>query len=396
MRNAFLSLLIAANSYSAVYTFDEFCNEVSKNNIAVIEATGERIVAKYEKESAMSFEPLNIELNNRKIKTDDSKNEQETSSMLGFSTKMPWLRASERKSYEAKENGLYIYEQLQKTLLKSSIKKIYLLFLLSQEEEAIYTNKEAAASNSYVMAKKKFEAGRISNMELTKFETELMQSRVDLASATAMKEEYHHMLSHAILSHDDIFIKDLKFSFYANLKKRLGELAQESLQIKELASKKTEIENEIGMYRYAFIDKVEFGIGYTKEPAQKSVDFRASFPLNITGKNESKVAALRTKLNTVLQKQKVLKDTLSIMADMEERRITDLEKKIKTSISNEQLYKNVFEMTTKGYEGGAVSLFEHIAAKNAYFDATIKTISYKKEYIEEIAKLENVFAGVIQ
>ena len=219
-----------------------------------------------------------------------------------------------------------------------------------------------------------------------------MQSRVDLASATAMKEEYHHMLSHAILSHDDIFIKDLKFSFYANLKKRLGELAQESLQIKELASKKTEIENEIGMYRYAFIDKVEFGIGYTKEPAQKSVDFRASFPLNITGKNESKVAALRTKLNTVLQKQKVLKDTLSIMADMEERRITDLEKKIKTSISNEQLYKNVFEMTTKGYEGGAVSLFEHIAAKNAYFDATIKTISYKKEYIEEIAKLENVFA----
>ena len=53
-------------------------------------------------------------------------------------------------------------------------------------------------------------------------------------------------------------------------------------------------------------------------------------------------------------------------------------------------------MTTKGYEGGAVSLFEYIAAKNAYFDATIKTISYKKEYIEEIAKLENVFAGVIQ
>jgi outer membrane protein TolC len=65
-------------------------------------------------------------------------------------------------------------------------------------------------------------------------------------------------------------------------------------------------------------------------------------------------------------------------------------------MQSERLYKSVFEMTAKGYEGGIVSVFEYLNAKNGYFDALAKTVSYKKEYTEEIAKLEKVFTEVIR
>ncbi len=396
MKKTLLAAFLSVYSYASVYTFDEFVNEVYKNDMAVIDIVGERNAAKYDKAAALAFEPLALEFGKRKIKTDESVHQSETSSMLGFSTRMPWIIASEKRGFEAKEKGLYILEELQKTAIKSEIKRTYLLFLLASEEEDIYTQKEAAAKRSFELAKKKFDAGRISKMELARFETELMQSKVDLASASALKEELHHTLSHAVLSHDEITISDLGFKFYPALSERLEELRKESPLIKEMEAKKEEIEGEMGGYRYSLIDRVEFGVGQTKEATQKSVDFRVSFPLNVTGKNENKIASLRARLDAVTRKQKVLQDTLSIMAKMESQRVVELEKKIKNSIANEELYKLVFDMTAKGYENGVVSLFEYLAAKNAYFDSTIKTIAYKKEYVEEIAKLEKVFAGVIR
>lgn len=396
MKKTLLTAFCAVCSYASVYTFDEFVNEVYKNDMSVIDIVGEKNAAKYDKAAALALEPLTLEFSKRKIKTDESTYQSETSSMLGFFTRMPWIIASEKRGYEAKEKTLYISEQLQKTAIKSEVKRTYLLFLLASEEEDIYAQKEAAAKRSCEMAKKKFDAGRISKMELARFETELMQSKVDLASASALKEELHHTLSHAVLSHDEIAISDLEFKFYPALSEKLERLRSESLQLKEMESKKQEIEGEMGTYKYSLIDRVEFGVGQTKEATQKSVDFRVSFPLNVTGKNESKIVALRARLDALARKQKVLQDTLSIMAKMESQRVVELEKKIKNSIANEELYKSVFDMTAKGYEGGAVSLFEYLAAKNGYFDSMIKTIAYKKEYVEEIAKLERVFAGVIK
>lgn len=396
MRKLVLMTLLAFSSHSFAYTLESFCDEAYKHDLFVVELEGERLAVKYDKEAALAFEPLSLELGNKRITTDESKKEQESSAMLGFSTKMPWLRASEKKIYLSREKGLHITEQLQKTVLKSEVKRLYISLLLSGELESIYSQKKYIAEASYKGAKKKFESGRISNMELARFEAELSQSEIDLASASAQKEELHHALSHMILSHDEIVISDLEFVFYRNLEEKLREFAKESLQIKELEAKKQELQAEIGTYRFALIDKVELGIGLTKEAAQRSVDFRASFPLNITGKNESMQASARAKLFAVTKKQKIIQDTLAMMAKAETQRLHELEKKILTSMQSERLYKSVFEMTAKGYEGGIVSVFEYLNAKNGYFDALAKTVSYKKEYTEEIAKLEKVFTGVIK
>lgn len=53
-------------------------------------------------------------------------------------------------------------------------------------------------------------------------------------------------------------------------------------------------------------------------------------------------------------------------------------------------------MTKKGFDGGALSLFEFLASKNRYFEALSKTISYKKEYVLEIARLEESVARIIR
>lgn len=396
MRSLILAALLVYASDSFAYTLESFCDEVYKHDLFVVDIEGEKLAVKYDKEAAMAFEPLSLEFGNRRITTDESKKEQESSAMLGFSTKMPWLRASEKKIYLSKEKGLLISEQLQKTILKSEVKRLYVSLLLFDELENIYSQKKYIAEASYKAAKKKFESGRISNMELARFDAELSQSGIDLSSASAQKEELHHALSHMVLSHDEIVITDLGFVFYKNLEEKLGGFAKESLQLKELEAKKQELEAEIGTYKYALVDKVEFGIGYTKEAAQRSVDFRASFPLNITGKNENMKAAARAKLLAITKKQKIIQDMLTMMAKAETQRLRELEKKISVSTQSERLYKSVFDMTAKGYENGVVSVFEYLNAKNGYFDALAKTITYKKEYVEEIAKLEKVFTGVIK
>ena len=70
-------------------------------------------------------------------------------------------------------------------------------------------------------------------------------------------------------------------------------------------------------------------------------------------------AAARAKLFAITKKQKIIQDTLTMMAKAETQRLHELEKKILTSMQSERLYKSVFEMTAKGYEGGIVSVFEH-------------------------------------
>ena len=216
MRKLVLMTLLAFSSHSFAYTLESFCDEAYKHDLFVVELEGERLAVKYDKEAALAFEPLSLELGNKRITTDESKKEQESSAMLGFSTKMPWLRASEKKIYLSREKGLHITEQLQKTVLKSEVKRLYISLLLSGELESIYSQKKYIAEASYKGAKKKFESGRISNMELARFDAELSQSEIDFSSASAQKEELHHALSHMVLSHDEIVITDLGFVFYKN------------------------------------------------------------------------------------------------------------------------------------------------------------------------------------
>ena len=61
---------------------------------------------------------------------------------------------------------------------------------------------------------------------------------------------------------------------------------------------------------------------------------------------------------------------------------------------NEKKYETLFAMAHKGYEGGVIGQFEYLASKNAYYDARLRTLQVKQEYIEEMSAMEEKLGGI--
>ncbi len=395
LKQAFF-LFLAAPLFCAPMGFDELCDVALRNSPQVVEALADAKAFAYEKEYALSMEPLSLEFATRKISTDESKNGLENSATLGFSSKTPWVRDAEKKSFESKEKTFQLYEELQKTTLKSAVKKEYLLYLLAKEEEESFLGRAKSAKEALELAKKKFEAGRVSKIELTSFEADLLEATTELSKSRLQTKELQNSLQSITLSKDEVEINDLKFSFYEIDTAILHSYAADSMRLKELALKKDEFEKEIKVFQSSYLDKVGFGVGYTKEQSQKSVDFKIIIPLNITGKNEKKIASLMSLRDAAIRKEQILQERLKLNAKAASEKIRKIQDLILSSQQSELQYKSLYEMTKKGFDGGALSLFEFLASKNRYFEALSKTISYKKEYVLEIARLEESVARIIR
>lgn len=396
MRKRLLLLFVAAPLFCAPIGFDDFCDYAFKNSPQVVGALADSKAFSYEKEYSLGMEPLSLEMGMRKIRTNESQNGYESSAMLGFSVKTPWTRSAEKQSFEAKEKTYLIYEAFQKTMLKIAVKRDYLLYLLSKEEEQALENRQKSALEALELAKKKFEAGRISKIELTGFETDFFDATRELSRIRLQTAEFQDSLKSIALSTDDVEINDLKFAFYPIDTALLESYASDSIYLKELALKKEELNKEIKIFQISQFDKIGFGAGYTKEQNQRSIDFRIVIPLNITGKNEKKIASLMSLRDGAIRKEHLLKERLKLSAKVASEKVRKIKENIVLLQGSEQQYESLYQMTKKGFDGGVISLFEFLASKNRYFEALSKTISYKKEYVIQITKIEESFARIIK
>ena len=100
--------------------------------------------------------------------------------------------------------------------------------------------------------------------------------------------------------------------------------------------------------------------------------------------------------DAAIRKEQILQERLKLNAKAASEKIRKIQDLILSSQQSELQYKSLYEMTKKGFDGGALSLFEFLASKNRYFEALSKTISYKKEYVLEIARLEESVARIIR
>jgi len=64
------------------------------------------------------------------------------------------------------------------------------------------------------------------------------------------------------------------------------------------------------------------------------------------------------------------------------------EKRYNDSLITQKYQKTLVEMAQKGYEAGVVSQFEYLATKNSFYDAQLRTVELKREYIQEMSAME--------
>ncbi|MFZ2890988.1 TolC family protein, partial [Sulfuricurvum sp.] len=266
------------------------------------------------------------------------------------------------------------------------LKRDWLLYQLEQERSVILGEKRDFSYKAYLNGEKKMKAGRLSKLELLRLKSEYDTTLQEVASTLMEAEHAQHRLKEVTMMKDEIVIDDINFTFIQlrDLEERLNEAPL----IKSLMNRTEMIDAQIATLRHATLESLSFGIGMTQEPTQNSIDFRLTVPLVLSSKNENKIAALMSERSALVHVCDLAKEKLHISVSGLMEHLSEREMMIKRLRENETHYETLFNMAQKGYEGGVIGQFEYLASKNAYYDARMRTVEMKQNYIEEMTVIE--------
>jgi len=179
----------------------------------------------FEKASALAGEPLSIETSGRKINASDSADSgMEYGIMVDYAFKNPSLRTAQAYEFELQKKGIQEELSAQKGQIQVVLKRSWLMYQLEQERGAILAQKRDFSYKAYQVGEKKFKAGRLSQMELLRLESEYHSTLQDVAAVLMEAEHAQHYLKESVMSHDAIIVDDMNFDFIksADLEERIN------------------------------------------------------------------------------------------------------------------------------------------------------------------------------
>lgn len=348
----------------------------------------------YEKASALAPDPLRMEGSARKIRGDDPVDSgMEYGAMVDFSVKMPGFRNAQGRQYDLQSSMAEHEIKSEQGRIQIALKRDWLLAELESEKVKILAQKLALSRDAYMIGSKKNQAGRMSQMELLRLETERHNAEQEHAAARMEYEHAQHRLKEAIMSHEEVVVDDLSFGFVS--KEQIHERIDKARMIQTLDLRIKELDAQIETTRRSTFESVSMGIGMTREPTQNSADFRVSIPLSWSEKNEKKIAALMSERSALVQRREVSIQRLRLSVDALSDHLAEREQRIKEIVSTEKQYETLFTMAHKGLEGGVVTQFEYLSTKNAFYDHRLRALELKRSYIEEMSTIEEKIGEIL-
>ncbi|MFA5216601.1 TolC family protein [Sulfuricurvum sp.] len=342
----------------------------------------------YERASVVASEPLSLEGTTRRIRADDpSANGLEYGMMVGFTMKNPQVVSAQYRQYDIRSKVFQYELKRQQGSIQVALKKDWLLSQLSIERVNILAEKKAFAEEAYRLSSKKYQSGRMSQMELLRQETELHNATQEYAIAAMEAEHAQLRLQEMTMIKEEVVVDDLPFSFIhdeGQTQKRINEASSITL----LRGREEELNAEIEVLRRSRVDRMSVGVGVTKEPIQNSVDMKVIIPLVWSEKNEKKIAALMSERSALIAQRNSAEGKLRVSVFGALEHLEERENRIKELMAAEKSYENLFRMAHKGFEGGVVSQFEYLATKNAFYDARLRSVALKADYVEEMSAME--------
>lgn len=360
----------------------------------MIDISGKTQAIGYERDSAMAGEPLSLEGSTRRIRAEDPNgNGMEYGMMVGLTMKTPGVKAAQYRQYDLRSKMLRSEQKRREGLIQVALKHDWLTFLLSVERVNILADKKEISEKAYAMGTKKFQAGRMSQMEVLRLETELKNAAQEYAVAAMESEHAQLRLKEATGLKEDVRVDDLAFSFI-DADGHVEERIENSAAIDVLRVREEELNAEIELVRRSRVERVSMGLGMTQEPMQNSIDMKVAIPIVWSDKNEKKIAALMSERGAIVRQRDAALAKLRIWTYGSLEHLKERQQRIQELIGAEKNYETLFAMAHKGFEGGVVTQFEYLAAKNAFYDARLRSIVLKSEYVNEISAMEEKLGGV--
>lgn len=368
-------------------TFNEFTNRASEVSEQLIESNGRMNAIGFEKASALAGEPLSIETSARNIRADNTNDSgKEYGIMIDYAFKLPSFKSAKANEFDVQKKETEHEISTRKALIQVALKRGWLLYQLEHQRSLILSEKRDFSYKAYQIGEKKFKAGRLSQMELLRLENEYQSTLQELAAVSMEAEHAQHYLKGAVMSDQEVMVDDLNFAFISS--SALEERLKNAPLLKSLDLRIDAYNAQIATLRHSLIESVSVGVGMTQEPTQNSLDVRLSIPLSISSKNENKIAALMSERSALVNLREVSRQKLELSVKGLFEHLREREENIKKLAENEKKYETLFTMAQKGYDGGVIGQFEYLASKNAYYEARLRTLQMKQNYIEEMSVIE--------
>lgn len=385
---AYSAILIPFLGYAI--SFNDLCERAYTVSEEMIQFNGRINIIGFEKASAMASEPLGIETSAKKVKGNGSINSGNSGTeygvMVDYSLKNPSLRSAQEHEFDLMKKGAQFDIAAQKGEIQIGLKRDWLLYGLEQERTSIFVDKRDFSHKAYQAGEKKFQAGRLSRLELFRLESEYHSTLQEVAASSMETEHAQYRLKVASMMMDEVRIEDMPFVYIDS--SMLDDHLRDAPVLQSLKTRIEASDASIATLRHSTVKSVSVGLGMTQEPTQNSLDFRLTFPLALSSKNDDKISALMSERSSLVHLSQITKQKLQLSVGAMLEHLGEREKRIQILGENEKEYETLFTMAQKGYEGGKMGQFEYLAAKNAYYDARLRTLELKQSYIEEMSEIE--------
>ncbi|RDU59278.1 TolC family protein [Helicobacter marmotae] len=378
-------------------SIDEFIQRVELNSIdlAKTRAMGKSLLYEGRAMRASNSPYLDAELS--QVKSPQGGNELESTILFMLAPRLPWVSYTLKRSYQNKilrQDKIY---ELSKRLAIISAKRLYLDYLVLDEQNHIYATRYENAKNQLKISQAQYEAGRISKSQYLFFKSDFLATKV------AFKTSYTELANtlnalKVILGIDtegSVEIEGLDFSYLHFDNAKLESLLDESLYLDIIALDIKDYQYSAQIASQSRFDNVEIGGGIVKAESSDGIMFKLKVPLPLTTKYGNQKALYLALQSGSIREGEILKDSLSMNAKSYLEQLSMQKQTIALAKDNENNRAELSEISRIGYEAGKTSAFEYLSVKNDHLDAMIATTQAKRDYILTLSKLEETLSSIL-
>lgn len=383
-----LSAIFLAPAFSYGMSFNALCNHAYSASSELIQTNGHLSANTHTKASALAGEPLSIEGSASSVTGKDPIDSgMRYGAMLNFQLKQFGVQEAQANYYDQNTKSLQQEIQLQQRIIQVLLKRDWLIALVEQEKIKILREKVTSSSEAALIGQKKVNAGRMSQMELYRLQSDERTAVGELAMGEMEFEHAQHGLQESAMLNEEIVVDDLRFGFITD-DNATEERINNASVLQTLTSQINILDTRIKSTHYEGKEFISLGAGATHEPVQNSIDFRINIPLSLSEKNDQKIAALMAEKSALLHRRDITHQKLQMNIHTLLEHLQTREKRYQDSLTAQKYQKTLMEMAQKGYEAGVVSQFEYLATKNSFYDTQLRTVEIKREYIQEMSAME--------
>ena len=381
-----------------IMSIDEFVARVEQNSINLAKSRAMTQSLLYEGKAMRAWNSSYFETELNRVKSPSGGTELESTLLLMLTPRLPWVSYTLSQSYQTKILRQEKTYELTKRLALISAKRLYLDYLVLNEQHNIYTTRYENSKNQLKISQDRYEAGRISKSQYLFFKSDFLATKVALKTLHTELTNTPNALKVilGITAHDsDLNISGLQFDYLRFDNAKLDKILSENLYLDIVSLDIKDYQYSARLASQSRFDNIEIGGGINTSETSDGVIFKIKVPIPLTTKYGNQKAMYLALQSGSIRESEILKDSIRMNAKSYLEQLDTKKEIIALAKDNENNRAQLSEIARIGYEAGKTSAFEYLTVKNEHLNAMIATTQAKRDYVQTLSMLEETLSSVL-